>query len=183
MEVGRTAVFACAALVLLATITDVASRKIPNVLTLGGILVGLALHGAVGWTDGGGKGLLYGLVRAVVGVAVCGVIPVFSYARGEMGGGDVKLFAALGALGGPVFGFDVQAFALMVLLLVVTPWRLFRHGLLRVGGRNAVRVIANWFRTKERRVACEPIKMPRVIMAPSILAGLCLAAVRHGLFG
>lgn len=180
MEAGRTAIYACVAVVLLATITDVASRKIPNVVTLGGLVVGLMLHSATGWVDGGAKGAGLGFARAMVGVAVCGIIPVMSYARREMGGGDVKLFAAIGALCGPVLGFDVQACAFLVLMVVVTPWRLVRHGALRVGLRNAGLVVTNWFRPKDQKLATEPVKMPPVIMAPSILMGFCLAAVRHG---
>ncbi len=180
MEVGRTALYACLAIVLLATISDVASRKIPNLLTLGGIVVGLALHAAMGFSDGGGKGAVNGLLRALAGVAACGIIPVWSYARREMGGGDVKLFAAIGAFLGPVLGFDVEACAFLVLMIIVTPWRLFRHGALRVGLRNAGRTMGNWFRKKDEKVALEPVKMPPVIMGPSILAGFCLAAIRHG---
>lgn len=180
MDAGRIAIYACVALVLLATVSDVASRKIPNVLTLGGLVIGLLLHGTTGWVDGGARGAGTALVRALVGVAVCAIIPVMSYARREMGGGDVKLFAAIGALCGPVLGFDVQACAFLVLMIVVTPWRLVRHGALRVGLRNAGRVVSNTFRAKDQRLPVEPIKMPPVIMAPSILAGLCLAVVRHG---
>jgi prepilin peptidase CpaA len=180
MGIGHTAIIACLALVVVATVTDVVSRKIPNTLTLGGIVVGLGLHAATGFVDGGASGALHGFGRALVGIAVCGIIPVLSFARREMGGGDVKLFAAIGALCGPVLGFDVQACAFLVLMVVVTPWRLLRHGALRVGLRNAVTVASNLFRTKEHKQACVPLKMAPVIMGPSILAGVCLALVRHG---
>jgi prepilin peptidase CpaA len=180
MGTGHTAAICCLVLVALATISDVAWRKIPNTLTLGGLLVGLVLHAATGFVAGGANGAVHGFGRALVGVAVCAIIPVLSFARRELGGGDVKLFAAIGALLGPVLGFDVQASAFLVLLVVVTPWRLARHGALRIALKNAGIVASNAFRAKDRKRACEPVKMAPVILGPSILAGVCLALVRHG---
>lgn len=69
--------------------TDIASRRVPNALTIPAVGVGVAAHALVGGLPGASAALLGGLV----GLAV--FLPVF--ALGGMGGGDVKLMAALGA--------------------------------------------------------------------------------------
>jgi len=72
---------------------DLATRRIPNVLTFSAALVALAVHGYVaGWTGAG-----MSLAGWLVGVAL--FFPIF--ALGGMGAGDVKLLGALGAWLGP----------------------------------------------------------------------------------
>ena len=89
-------VFDAGAIVLAAgaCVTDVAAARIPNALTLAGVAGGLAAHGLLPH----GLGLGTSAAGAVAGLAV--FLPFF--ALGGMGGGDVKLMAALGAwLGWP----------------------------------------------------------------------------------
>jgi len=77
-----------------AALTDVTTARIPNTLTLLGAVTGVVAHGALP----GGAGLASSLAGALTGLAV--FFPVF--ALGGLGGGDVKLMAALGAwLGWP----------------------------------------------------------------------------------
>jgi prepilin peptidase CpaA len=71
-----------------ACVTDVRWRKVPNWLTLGAVLAGLMAHAVAP----GGQGLAAATVGLAVGLAV--FFPFF--ALGGMGGGDVKLMAALG---------------------------------------------------------------------------------------
>jgi len=84
---------AALAVALAACLTDVRTRRIPNVLTLG------AAAGACGYhlAAGGWSGL--GTALAGWGVGLLMFLPLFAL-RG-MGGGDVKLLAALGAWLGP----------------------------------------------------------------------------------
>lgn len=163
------AVGACLVLVAVAALTDAISRRIPNVLTLGGLVLGLVLHGALGWVDAGAAGVLRGVAFALSGVAVCALLPLIGFAKREMGGGDVKLFAAIGALAGPSVGMDAQVFTFLVVLLVLWPWRLARAGVFR-------RTIAALL----RKAAPPATKLAPVILGPSILVGLSIALVRHG---
>ena len=180
MDVFRTAVWVCIALAIAASAWDFATRRIPNILTVGGVFIGIALHGAVGFVDLGWSGLARGVGLALVGLGACSAFPLFSFLRGEMGGGDVKLFAAIGALCGPSLGFDVQACTFLVTLAIVLPWRLARHGAFGATLRNARTVVTNAFAKREARRPYHRVTLPPVIMAPSILAGLCLALVRRG---
>lgn len=82
-----------AAVVLIALVTDLLERKIHNALTIPAFTAGIVFHAlfhsaSSPWWDGlaGGFGLL---------------LPFFAlFAFGVMGSGDVKLLAAVGALGG-----------------------------------------------------------------------------------
>jgi len=94
-----------AATAILCAYTDIARGKIYNVVTLPVLVYGLALALAVGGlggtsaVDAAGRahriaGLSEALTACVLGLAVFGVV----YLMGGLGGGDVKLMAAIGAL-------------------------------------------------------------------------------------
>jgi prepilin peptidase CpaA len=76
-----------------ACVTDLRHRRIPNALTFGAAALALVFHGVVG----GLPGLQSAVIGWLVGTAL--FLPFF-LVRG-MGGGDVKLLAALGAWLGP----------------------------------------------------------------------------------
>ena len=109
------------ALVLGAAVYDVRYRRIPNWLSVSGVLIGLALNTFLyqGWP---------GLRLSLLGLAVaCGVYFLL-YALRAMGAGDVKLMAAVGALVGwqDWFGIFVVAAivgGVMALILVATKGR------------------------------------------------------------
>ena len=86
------ATIAFLAVMLAALCWDVATRRIPNALVVVGILCALALRSAVG-----PAALWSGMVGAVLAFGIA--LPLF--ALRAMGGGDVKLFAAVGAFVGP----------------------------------------------------------------------------------
>jgi prepilin peptidase CpaA len=73
-------------------VEDLRRRTLPNWLTVGGLAAGLALGARHGW-----HGLWMAAAGAAVGFAV--LLPLF-WMR-AMGGGDVKLMAAYGAVLGP----------------------------------------------------------------------------------
>lgn len=181
MHVGWTAIATCAALVIAAAICDIASRHIPNWLTLGALLLGLGLHTAVGIVDGGFAGAARGAAQSAAGVLVCGLVPVISFARNQMGGGDVKLFAAIGALCGPALGFDVEAFTFLVLMGAVLPWRLVRNGALAASFKNGATMVRNAFLPADRRLPYAEVKLPPVIMAPAVVVGLAIALLTRGM--
>jgi prepilin peptidase CpaA len=80
-------------LAVTAVVSDVTTRRIPNLLTFGAAFVAFAAHGyAAGWTGAG-----WSLAGWLLGAAF--FFPVF--ALGGMGAGDLKLLGALGAWLGP----------------------------------------------------------------------------------
>ena len=86
-----------AAGLLVATIVDVRTRRIPNVLTgtMAGAGLGLAAFGFGGISVG----------AAVLGCVVGLVLMLPGHALGATGAGDVKLMAAVGTLLGPLGGW------------------------------------------------------------------------------
>ena len=71
---------------------DIASRRIPNLLSYSGILVGILLRtGVLGW---------HGLATALEGGALAGGIFFLLFLVRGMGAGDVKLMAAMGCFAG-----------------------------------------------------------------------------------
>lgn len=85
---------------LVATVIDLRSRRIPNVLTAGMSGMGLAM--AATGIGGIGPG------AAVAGFAIGMLLMMPGYMLGATGAGDVKLMAAVGAVVGP--GLVVTAF-------------------------------------------------------------------------
>lgn len=76
-----------------AIVTDLWRRLIPNWLTAAGMAAGALLHGAhYGWR---------GLAQAAGGAALGFVLLLPFALKGAMGGGDIKLMAAFGAMLGP----------------------------------------------------------------------------------
>jgi len=82
-------------LLLIAVWTDLQRHRIPNIVSLGGIILGVVAHT---WMDG-----YSGFLTGVSGVAVgMGVFLPFYLSRG-MGAGDVKLMGTVGAFLGPKY--------------------------------------------------------------------------------
>ena len=119
----------------IACVTDLRTRRIPNILTFGAALVGLLYQFATGGIDGLGQAGLGWLVGAV--------IFILPFALGGLGGGDVKLLAALGAWLGPA---DVVWLSLYtgvaggVMALVVSA----RYGYLGTAIRNVKLLLCHW---------------------------------------
>ncbi len=80
-------------LAIAAAVWDVRQHRIPNWLTLPGVVAGMVLRSALlGWK---------GLGSAVAGCFLGGGILLLFYLIRAMGAGDVKLMAAIGSLVGP----------------------------------------------------------------------------------
>jgi prepilin peptidase CpaA len=73
---------------ILATIYDVSMRRIPNVLTVGLMVIALAFSIAHGFES---------VARSFGAMSVVLILGSFAHARGVIGGGDVKLAAAVAA--------------------------------------------------------------------------------------
>lgn len=99
---------------------DLRTRKIPNYLTLGAALAGLAYNLAVfGWG---------GLGTSMSGLLLGFGLLILPYLLGGLGAGDVKALAALGAWLGPtgtLYLFCYMAIAGGLLSLAVMIWKGF----------------------------------------------------------
>ena len=118
------------AMLLAAAVFDVLYRRIPNWLTLGGVVAGLVMN-IVGGPP------VAGLLFSLAGLGVAFGIYVALYALRAMGAGDVKLMAAIGALVGwqrwfGIFFVTALIGGAMALILLLARRRL-KHTLFNVG--------------------------------------------------
>ena len=126
---------AVAVLALVATGWDFRTRRIPNLLTLGGALAAWLYYGVAG----GAGALGWSGLGWLVGVLL--FIPVF--ALGGLGAGDVKLIAAFGAWLGPTDVLWVAIYTAIAggaLALVVSTVR----GYLGTALRNIYNMLMFW---------------------------------------
>ena len=105
LDIARHAVFF--AVLAMAAYTDIAKSKVYNWLTLPAIFIGLALSFIA-------YGLSDKLLDVFLGALVGGGIFWFFFLFDAVGGGDVKLMAAVGAL----MGLDFTISALLVIAVV-----------------------------------------------------------------
>ncbi len=123
------------ALVGIAALTDLSSRKIYNWLTYPGIIGAVTLHGigsllafvqlvdeqylrTLGWLP---------YQESLLGLVLCGAVMLVCYVMFGIGGGDVKLIAMIGAFLGPYQGLETMLWTFILggaSGVVVLIWRL-----------------------------------------------------------
>jgi prepilin peptidase CpaA len=145
--------------------TDLRTRRIPQLLTIGGALAGIVFHTATGGWNGG----LNSLAGWVVGMLVL-FIP---FALGGLGAGDVKLLGAIGAWLGPASALWVglsTGVAGGILAIVVA----LSKGYLSQAIGNVVTLLAYWRVSGVKplpEMTLEHASGPRLAYAVPILAG------------
>jgi prepilin peptidase CpaA len=159
---------------LTAAVIDARTGRIPNWLTLPAALVALVLHLILG----GAHRLGLSAAGFLLGAVVPGVLYYVTSGR-AIGGGDVKLFAALGALRGPMEGLEIELSA-CILVAVFSLVRLAFAGRLFAVLVNALFIGVNpllpakW----KRPLAAEALTATR--MGPAIAAAVAyVCAMDH----
>jgi prepilin peptidase CpaA len=115
LEISKVGAIALLVLVFAALAYDLKVRKIPNVVTFPAIIFGLGYNAF----EGGLDGFLFGLYGFLAGAGVF-FIP---FLVGWVGGGDLKLLGAIGAIGGTAFVLNTVVFTalwggVMALILI-----------------------------------------------------------------
>jgi prepilin peptidase CpaA len=119
-----------------ACVTDVRSRRIPNLLTFGAAAAGIALHSGLG----GWNGFQTATMGWLAGTAL--FLPFFLL--GGMGAGDVKLLAALGAWLGPRDAFWMAVYGSLAGGAMAVGVALI-HGYLATALRNLGMLLRYWW--------------------------------------
>lgn len=88
-----------AIVVLFAALSDLTTRRIPNWLTVSGVVSGFAIHA---WSSGWN-----GVWTSAAGMGLALAVYVPLFAIRALGAGDVKLMAAVGAIAGPFLWFCI----------------------------------------------------------------------------
>lgn len=162
-------------IVVLATAAtwDIRTDKIPNWLTLPSILIGLIWAGMAGALGLGFDSIGDGLSSSGVGL-LAGFMPMaIVFFAGGMGGGDVKLCAAFGAicanwecaLGCLVFSFLIGAVMGVIIMC--------RH---KIIGRTLMRILSAVMTLSAKVKPDMPTDSPRVPFGIAVASGGIIAA-------
>lgn len=99
------AFWGCLLFLAAAFITDLKSMRIPNWITVSGLLAGLLAQVLMSGWDG--------LLKAGVGAAAGFSVLLIMHLIGAVGAGDVKLFAGIGAWTGIMFTLQVVMYSVL----------------------------------------------------------------------
>ncbi len=103
-------------LILLATsYNDLKYREIPDWISFAGIFMGLIIRFMYSLNDQNWSYLMHGLL----GIAALGVFGTIMFYMGQWGGGDAKIFMALGSLMGFKFSFQDNYIIYFIINLVI----------------------------------------------------------------
>ena len=153
------------ALTSLAAITDARTGLIPNWFTLPTLAMAPLVHGLL---QGPGA-----LGFSIAGAVVCGVVPLLLFGLRAIGGGDLKLFAALGALWGMQLGLEAQLLSYMLGALYALCLLAYRGTLLATLGRSLALLVTPFLHTSRRKPppaeAMTPIRLGAAIFLASSL--------------
>jgi prepilin peptidase CpaA len=153
----------------IACVCDLRTRRIPNLLTLGGAALGFAYSLWV-WGPAG-------LVSSLGGWAVGGALFLPMFLLGGMGAGDVKLAASIGAWVGPLMALFVALYSAIaggVMALAVA----LATGYFRRAVGNVWLLLAHWRVVGVRpfpELMLETSQGPRLPFALPIAAGAIAA--------
>jgi prepilin peptidase CpaA len=151
----------------IAVVTDMRERRIPNTLTvplaLAGLIVGAATAG------------LGSFIMALAGCLTGGLLFLLPVAKLGWGMGDLKLAAALGALGGPVFALWMGLYAMAAGGLFGAVWLTRQGQFARVAGG-----MQRDLRNRKPPTARSGLSIPYAV---PLAAGMAIALVSPGLPG
>jgi prepilin peptidase CpaA len=111
---------------------------------------------------------------ALAGVIVCSLAPGLLFWKGAMGGGDLKLFAAIGAMCQPLIGLEAEMYAFVV-AAVLAPARMAYEGRLLEVLKNSLSLFLNPLRSREKRREIPPEMMTWFRLGPAVFVGTALA--------
>jgi prepilin peptidase CpaA len=154
----------------IAALNDWRRGEIPNWLTLPAIVAA-----PIGY--GFGFGAEHAL-RSLTAGALSGLVPYLLFRRGAMGGGDVKLLGALGAIVGfDLFaGIEIQLAAMVFALFAACAGLAWRGALLRTLGNAVVHALGPTLPVQWRPQRCEALSAPVRLGGPVFFATAGFAA-------
>ncbi len=121
---------------------------------------------------------LYEGAYSLGGAALCAVVPLLLFRQSAIGGGDVKLFVALGALLQPVLGVEAEMYGFFA-GAILAPARLAYEGKLLSTVRNAFSIGANFFLPKSRQRSVDAATLSWFRLGPAIFLGVALTVYLH----
>lgn len=152
--------------------------EIPNSLTFGALAIAPVAHFIWGLKQGGARVGLEAAGFSVAGALVCALVPLMLWRAGAMGGGDLKLLAAVGAICRPLVGIEAEFWAFAA-AAVIAPARLAWEGKLFRTLGNSLAIAVNPFLPKAKRKEISREEMTWFRFGPAIAVGTLLASFLH----
>ncbi|MEX0717163.1 MAG: A24 family peptidase [Planctomycetaceae bacterium] len=169
-------------LLVAATVTDVLRHKIFNWTTYPGIVGGFLAN----WWFGGSAGASPGreaLETSLLGFFVCGFIMLFCLLFFDIGGGDVKLIAMMGACLGLHQGIEAMLWTFILGAVLGVGMLVWQLGFLRIAG-GVWRHLALMVKTRGWVAPTPRERGPLeqgLFLAPSALAATLIVTREHWL--
>lgn len=164
-----------ALIALVAAYIDYKTGHIPNWLTLPALCAAPVAHLFAAIITGHAGRAIEAAGFSIAGAVLAALIPLLLYRANAIGGGDVKLLAALGALCMPMIGVEAEFYAFMAAALFA-PARLLWQGKLLLTLKNTLAIITNPFRAAHKRREVTPEMMTSLRFGPAIFVGMFGAA-------
>lgn len=169
---------AAVAMSAIAAVFDFRTGLIPNWVTLGGVVVGVVGHALYGWKAATFQVGLQEAGFALGGMVFCSIAPGLLYYKGGLGGGDLKLYAAIGALCQPMLGIEVQMYSLLVAAIAAPAKLAYEGRLFRVLGQT-LSLVFNPLRSANKRRPVPRETLTWFRMGPSIFVGGAVTLLIH----
>ncbi len=176
MSLWHLLLFTAIAITGIASVFDWRTGEMPDWLALGGIIAGLLGNFALGYRTGGFSEGGAALGWSFLGLLACGVVPLLLWRAGGMGGGDLKLLLAVGALLRPSIGIEAELYSFVAVTLYA-PARLVYEGKLLRSLGNALSLLTDPFRPEEKRKKVDPELLSTVRFGPCVFLGTVVAAI------
>lgn len=168
---------------LVACVTDVKFHKIYNWTVYPGIVTGLVVNLWLGGWDGSWNKGWQGLQESGIGFLVCGAVMLVCFVFFDVGGGDVKLVAMMGAFLGTDAGVESMLWTFIlgsIMGVAILIWQLgFVHILRKTAHHlKLILMVKGWIPLTE----AERVPLGRwLFLAPSGLVAVCLVVGREWL--
>lgn len=133
--------------------TDLTTRRIPNRVTVAGMLLGVGLHALHG---------LGPLTGSLLGIATAGLVSLPFFAAGVLGGGDGKLLMVVGSFFGPV-QFLWASLAIAVAGGILALGEAARRGMLRPVLASCGRLLLGWATFAPRHGSAFALREPLAV--------------------
>ena len=167
------------AVAALAAWTDWRRGEIPNWLVYGALVLGPMLQIGrmlqakaptdAALTEGG---------YSVLGALVSALVPLLLYRQGAIGGGELKLFAAIGAILQTQLGVEAEMYGFFAAALFA-PAILAYQGKLIATLKNSFAILVNLFLPKAKRRTVEETALTWLRLGPAVFFGVALTAYLH----
>jgi len=174
MNAHHWMVLAAVVVTAVAAWTDLRTGEIPNRVTLVPLALAPFVHASIAFgAERSGWAALVAAGSSLLGAAVCLLIPLALFRVGAIGGGDTKLFAAVGAIGRPEFGVHAETYAFVLGMLYAIGLVIQQRKLGSTLG-NVAAIFRGAARSSSQTNPA-PADMTQVRFGPAILAGVTAA--------